>query len=1345
MDAEELRNNTATEDDTAGFNKKRGRRVSFAAEMTSVHVFDRDEDIETPPEPKPDSDPVDVVLGFFKDFQDSDDSRDRNQDGNDDDDDDEYGRQPFLQPFESPSPGSTFGSATSDEDAFFGPVSSEFIRPGRFSDSVASDDNHEITMDSTAFSMHFQSLVRSESGDLKTPSGSRLVFEEKTPTQSGTATAPGSSMELTSYEKSVPHKLTPADKLGSGKDSNDMSLVEDNPRKYDYASISPILDELMSDENDFLHGAFTSKSSDSVNATYDSDKLSRDTCIQTRLISLEGAQAPDLGDHSVHDIIREEPLATPHTPVHILVSDSLLYRDLVAEQPSENKHSLSSQQIGVREITEVIGSNHVEALMPSISNSSPAELSSPVPSFGLFTLKEHNHVHSRGDNSYEKLQSRSPAIPYPSTLVEQPENRREGRRHESDTLHCIGMHNQSPPAVISSVVSGMKAQLAMDSSNSSGLGKIMPATKFGGSLVKQAGTDTNVINSTKQESIPRLMNEGICSISCTPVVEDGSMRSKLYSYIVKTPRHDTPLTRLENKFLDIDHGQHVQKMTADEDGSEFLTPVCRKSSPIDELIKVKARKNISSQLTDHVEEESQSFSTLKTLSDEATMKSGNSSSYLKLTHRVRSDNKLTRIPDRIVYSQNQSLGIGLSPLHNDCTLDKLAGSSCRLNNDVVQSYDTVINPSLLKISYHDTGNKMNDTLDKVLASQKKSSSARSPSARYEDILHVELTHQSHSDDAIRVSPGKDGDSMEIISSGNYLNVVAQKLDNLFLGQNLYSGSPLLVTDIVKSPLQAQLGGDIKGLNQHNTGMFQIPSKNEAILSASGNIASSVGFVTLDGHASVNESPISKVRSETTEYSLGRKHDTIEKDEMHVYKRGRDEVFTGSEGSTPNVDQPRSPKIKKTRVSESENQTAFSDDRISRSGSIVTPRHWSAMLSEVVANSEQLRPKSVDMLDLLKIDLLEDVLGQMQKIRGFSRLCVSIQSQCVRNPISLAKNTRITETKELLQDMLYEQAKLKLLSVKRENLLKRVEFIRTGVRNCQTMKLNYSEMHERVKTSVKVGNTDSQSVQEFEDEIQNMRQKVGTSQRDIDSLIYYFYKCFKMKEKPTHADTIVLINDHLKRKRLMKSLREDLQLWDIDDVVYKKSQNQIILNYHGYLIQRFTLLAPTSVVTVSYMLSHLNIEKKYPKMDAPVAFSFAFKVNTEKKYFGIRSLVQETQATSSIFSSLLDVIEEVKFARVELNNMMDAKFLSPSAEKLDLCLRFFDFKTSMEIIMALDVSCVIRGIYPSDVLPFQLQSHHLLTKISLPAHIQAALESLKFGFSRIIRLCRCISETLAGPS
>lgn len=130
------------------------------------------------------------------------------------------------------------------EDNFFGPVSANFIRPGRLSDSAASDD---ITMDSTAFSMHFRSLARSDSGaggDINTPTSTlahRLLASEDNTTPS----QPDSSTGLMVLTKA---KNLPINKVRSGgKDSNDMSIVGENPRSYDYGRLSPRLDALLAE------------------------------------------------------------------------------------------------------------------------------------------------------------------------------------------------------------------------------------------------------------------------------------------------------------------------------------------------------------------------------------------------------------------------------------------------------------------------------------------------------------------------------------------------------------------------------------------------------------------------------------------------------------------------------------------------------------------------------------------------------------------------------------------------------------------------------------------------------------------------------------------------------------------------------------------------------------------------------------------------------------------------------------------------------------------------------------------------------------------------------------------
>ncbi|GAB2285166.1 hypothetical protein Dimus_019618 [Dionaea muscipula] len=262
--------NTENEEGTIATQRRRSRRVSFA-ETTEVHIFDRDEDYEMPSNPRPSSEDDDVIevlglrrshsediVGLIQSREDGD-----GDGGGDADDEDEHVslRKSFFRPLESPSPGSTVGSATfNDEDDFFGPVSADFIRPGRLSGSAASDDNHDFTMDSTAFSMQFRSLANSESGgEFKTPTGVSLVSEEKTPDRTTTPGYPGNLMVLTGSKKAVAQSSLHINTKGDVCHSNDMTIEEENPHKYDYGLLSPGLEALVAEGQDVqsvsLHNA----------------------------------------------------------------------------------------------------------------------------------------------------------------------------------------------------------------------------------------------------------------------------------------------------------------------------------------------------------------------------------------------------------------------------------------------------------------------------------------------------------------------------------------------------------------------------------------------------------------------------------------------------------------------------------------------------------------------------------------------------------------------------------------------------------------------------------------------------------------------------------------------------------------------------------------------------------------------------------------------------------------------------------------------------------------------------------------------------------------------------------
>ncbi|KAL0451230.1 UNVERIFIED_CONTAM: hypothetical protein Slati_1101100 [Sesamum latifolium] len=94
--------------------------------------------------------------------------------------------------------------------------------------------------------MHYRSLALSESGvDLKTPTGVQLFFEEKTPTNANM----GSSMVFTLGKKPIPKSSMPVTEVNDSHNSDDMSLVGENPNKYNYDKLSPGLDALLAESS----------------------------------------------------------------------------------------------------------------------------------------------------------------------------------------------------------------------------------------------------------------------------------------------------------------------------------------------------------------------------------------------------------------------------------------------------------------------------------------------------------------------------------------------------------------------------------------------------------------------------------------------------------------------------------------------------------------------------------------------------------------------------------------------------------------------------------------------------------------------------------------------------------------------------------------------------------------------------------------------------------------------------------------------------------------------------------------------------------------------------------------
>ncbi|KAL0345701.1 UNVERIFIED_CONTAM: hypothetical protein Sradi_4401400, partial [Sesamum radiatum] len=93
-----------------------------------------------------------------------------------------------------------------------------------------------------------------------------------------------------------------------------------------------------------------------------------------------------------------------------------------------------------------------------------------------------------------------------------------------------------------------------------------------------------------------------------------------------------------------------------------------------------------------------------------------------------------------------------------------------------------------------------------------------------------------------------------------------------------------------------------------------------------------------------------------------------------------------------------------------------------------------------------------------------------------------------------------------------------------------------------------------------------------------------------------------------------------------------------------------------MLQQKVIVGPTSSAATSFKLNETNIIKKFANLDACTAFSFVFNAESAGKYVGAQSLVQETQVTSSLLGTLVDVVEEVQLAQMELQNLTSLTFL-----------------------------------------------------------------------------------------
>ncbi|KAI3828128.1 hypothetical protein L1987_02225 [Smallanthus sonchifolius] len=1161
--AAEDHSNTKTEEGITAFHKKRSRRVSFA-ENTSIHIFDRDEEFETPPDPEPPSPPSDDQ-GFTE--------------REDDDDMDGFGpRIPFIHVVGSPSSGGSTVSATSnDEDNFFGPVSTNFIRRD-LSDSATSDDNHDQTMDSTAFSMHFRSLARSDSeGDLNTSTRGRLSFEEKTPTSSSLPSNTRNSMQLTLVNKPNPQPDVSTSKLSMGFQSSDMSLVGEYHDKYDYGKLSPAMDPLLAEDHDDMH------------------MVSRISVLKSPIkAGKESGNRPDIMDFSY-------------------VQDNKM-QGITSHEEHKELVSVKHNEMGVADDESKLLTNKQTAF-DVLSNTSDIQASKSLspnqPVRDTLTVKANEPVKDAfGINSRLEFLATSQGTPSNHMNMVHHLNDRVEKENESPLVGSITHFTDRPSHMLLNGVGLFKSPGTVTPSNN-------PA-----SIIQRA------VVSSLQKSISklRILEASPFSAILNAKLEDSNSRS--LAGISKT----TPLGNLLEK----------EGAPTNMDGNNTDTPK--------NLVPKENWAEVASQL--------------------------------------------------VLPSENTRPGE-------------------HMHQNILRSPD-------ITYGYKDDGNKIGSlqTFNSSSKKLKKETTAKfGASPKKDEEQHIQhneslefgvghvggLTTASDGMGSLYIK-GRENSTPVNVAGSNIEEMVHERKDFPYdVHNNAETRGNLtnLSNNIEHEKLQSVFRGSDSSIGRMKASLVLNGRMDEK--SCQRNLADQFG-----------RSPSNKELHNENNDSFHA--ETVLSDVSSAERKRKAEHVTTEKNA----------KIKRSSNSGLE---LPSDNGMLSTGPNL--EHLAEIHTRFSKETELLS-HSVDKMNLHAIDRLVDILGQVQRLKTYQLLSNEIRSQ----------DKRAAETKLILCKFVHEQAKLQLMNVKRERLLKNVHSLASAIQESETLKLNSLQNsldqvnhQQSLPDNVK----DIQECQE--DKVTSMTQAIKDTNRKISNLAKSFHISCKMKGEPNTADTIAYANTHLMKRAHCQIIRKDLQIWVIDNLKSSKDHHDVVLNYLDLMFQRLTVTAGlVPSISISNTLNQMSIQKNFKDMDASTAFGFVFNTGLVQRHVTATSMAKETQMTSSLLGNLVDVMEEIQLAKIELKNLIYARFHTSSDERLDLELYFFDSNSRKKATMTLNTSCLRRGIYPAEIVASQIDisvdESQNSSNEKLSAEIEAAVQGLKVGFLRILLLCRCISRLVS---
>ncbi|XP_054819274.1 uncharacterized protein LOC129318494 isoform X3 [Prosopis cineraria] len=1284
-------NNTETEDETIAFKKKRARRVSFADnEITSVHIFRRDdEDSESPLEstkpfsPTDGKSPENEVLGFFRDLAGDSDEEDlkelstpRNSGGNGNDNDDDGEsvnvRKSFLKPIGSPSPGSsTVGSvaSTDNEDEFHGPVSASFIRPGELSDSAASHDNHDLTMDSTAFSLHYRSLACSDTGDLKTPTRFAVPFEEKTPSQTSGPTASGSFMELTKVTRLSPQPLVPADTSCVSKDSNDMSIVGENPRRFDYDRLSPSIESILAEGSKDLLVAPKLDSNGSGLS-----KPSKASPIRKNNNGVRSQSDSAINDAPKHEMslpprkLDEINISFKSSPINEITSILLFDEgDNTVADASINKIQSSDCTInGTREsVKEAVGPAKKQLGFTGASMKSLPEVDDCLE----VSAKHDLGYHYLNENQVKEI------------------NLKEAM-HLSDIDHNQVDENPIQGST-PSTFSGREPLLMVSPDSSRPAGANTPSLNLPGTLLLGKYVRNGETPSSIRKSISKLKNPGT---SGTSSLREGIDRSK--RRLSKYSMGSTPVNLKDNEHKYIGNlNTHLENQLI------IVTP-----------------ENIGQQNLAKMDVHgAESLMNLGKFSqNEETVFSRKAGElYCCSTADISHDNKnpkpveMAASPSYMLHSTAKKINFDLADGTVETIKDENVVYMHKKCSSPLELLDQWSSPSL---------ESQKNCFSKFKQLDQQNASACSGSGHFDEGSSL-ATAAKHMD--MPISTNNESSAFEVadvvpFSKAMYRNnsaeCLAEKAQVLSANTEGVKQSPIHEASILlplveglpsESPHHNSDGSNVSCHQVLQTRVADSPSNEFCVENHSG-----------------------KKRKET---KLLREDNTVDK--MRRID-GTSQVHA-NENMDLQIILHQSDDIRSDR------------EKLGKQ----TLKNHVNILGKFSGSTTYLLGPSSNKLNLKMIGMLEDVLVHLWRVKKFEILCAEIHSQQkITEPLSILSHRKVMETRMVLYSIAYEKAKLQLMHMKREILQKRVQQLTSALQECQKLKPTCASFSSKISNNAPSKSLILSSLVSSEGKCQAISLELEALVHEAKSLTKFLHSCCKLEYDQNSADSITLFHDYLKKRMSYKLISRNLQLWEIENLEHRDACYEIVLNYCGCIIQRLLVLTDSSTIIISNKLNDQNILKSFPNMDAFAAFVFVLNPDTTKKCNGSRCLVRETQMTSSLLCNLLDVIEEVQLARIEIRNLVQVKFYSQSVDQLELLLSFVDFSTGRKFKVVFDMACLkCSGVYPMEILPSHISyvadvEQKSLSR-SLEVDIRTATERVTVGYSRLMKLCRSISQVV----